>query len=109
MGIINTKEQLEEAIENGEDHVIVVGDFANKIITVKKTGKIIWAVAIVSLVTAIGFITTAPAVTVGIIRTGTITAIGIAVVAVSVGIIKKLKYNFLIVEKGENYVKLKLS
>ena len=109
MKVTNEKE-LGEALKNDEDYIEITGEFGDKIIRIKATGKVAWAVAFgaigVAVVAVLSIPTTggtsavpalaanailAPA-AVSILGAGTVaSAIAIAVAAGSVGVLNKLR------------------
>ena len=57
MAIQATNEkELTEAINNGSSEIEIEGDLANKVIRIKATGKVAWAVAIGAIIVAIGIV-----------------------------------------------------
>lgn len=61
MKTVKTSKELGEAIKSNEDYIYVEGDLKNKVIRIKATGKIAWALAVGSLATAITLYLTLPA------------------------------------------------
>lgn len=53
--ICKTAKELSEAIKEETDVIEVEGDLSNKIVRIKVTGKVAWAVCAVSLAAAISF------------------------------------------------------
>lgn len=124
--------ELAKAIKNGEDSIIVEGDLKNKVIRIKLTGKLAWSVCAVSLGEAIMFYMATPEATVasapaggvgGVISftggmaattaaaatlgSAVIPAVTIGVAAGGMGALNTLRDKYKIVEKNNNYIKLK--
>lgn len=132
MKTVTTKKELANAIKANEDQVIITGDLVKGIIRIKLTGKIAWIAAIASIGTAIFLIITSPEVAIGTGGVGStvsftgaataagaaatilglptaIIAIGIGVSAGGVGVLNKIKNNYSIIEKGADFVILKIN
>ena len=124
--MVTNEEQLAHAVENKQDTIEISGDLSEKVIKIKATGKVAWAaafgataVAIIAVLTTGGSGgTTAPvtipaaALTAGgaIAVWGlptTIAAISLCVAAESKHALKSLYDDYKIIEKRNNYVKLK--
>lgn len=50
---IKTEDQLGKALKEGKDIIEIEGDLVNKVIKIKATGKIAWAVAIIAIALAV--------------------------------------------------------
>ena len=59
-----TEKELGKAIKEKQDEIIVEGDLKNKVIRIKATGKVAWAVCAISLAVAIKFYIATPTATV---------------------------------------------
>jgi len=108
---VRTEEELAEAIKNDEETIEIEGDFKNKVLKIKATGKAAWIIAIGAVGVAVAGIMLAPAsggtstavsalaapAAVGIWGTAaTLSAISIAIAAGGVGVLNKLrKYNII--------------
>lgn len=111
--MIKTAKDLGEAIKNGEDYIEIEGDLGKKVIKIKATGKVAWAVAFGALTVTIAALimkvssagTAAPITTTAMafsapaavsvlgVKT-TVAAVSIAVAGGSATILNKLrKYN----------------
>lgn len=103
---VRTHKDLADAIERGEDFIEVEGDLAKKVIRIRATGKVAWAVAIgavgVAVAATILAIPTggasegvaglvAPAALVVLGGPATYAAIAIAVCAGGVGVLTRLR------------------
>lgn len=61
MKTVKSAKELGEAIKNKEEYIYIEGDLKNKIIKIKATGKIAWAIAGVAIASAVGLYLSAPA------------------------------------------------
>lgn len=65
MSTVTSAAELGKSVNNGEDEIIIEGDLGKKIIRIKATGKVAWAIAFgaigVALVVAIGGAVAGPA------------------------------------------------
>ena len=130
--ICRNEKELANAILNDVDCIEIEGDLSKKVIRIKVTGKLAWAVCAVSLGTAIALYLITPEVTVatapaggagGVISftggvaasavaatslgTATVAAISIGVAAGGIGAVNVLRDKYKIVEKRDDYLKLK--
>ena len=128
---VNNAKELADAIKSQKDSIEIVGDFANKVVKIKATGKIAWAICGTSLAAAIYLYIQTPAATVvtaptggtgGVVSFGSATAatavaattlgtsvtaaIAIGVAAGGIGAINSLRDKYRIVEKRDNYVRM---
>lgn len=114
------EKELSSAIKEGADEIEIEGDLANKVIRIKATGKVAWAVAIgaiavaiVSLVavpvsggsSAVANLATAPVVF-SVLGTASVPAITLAAVSGGVAVLNKLR-GYKIIEKSDSYVLLR--
>lgn len=118
--VITTNEELGEAINRGEDTIIIEGDLKDKVLKVKATGKVAWAVAIGALAIAVTSViarkedvpttqtgkaitftgsAAGSAVAAGILGKASVAAIGIAIAAGGVGALTSLRDNYRIASK----------
>src|SRR5512133_2681636 len=102
---ISDAKKLGEALRNDEDSIIIEGSLAQKVLRIKATGKVAWAVAIGAIAVVIVSILAAPAtggtsvasnfvtvpVATSILGSATSTAITIAIVAGGVGALNKIR------------------
>lgn len=127
-----TEKELGTAMKNGADSIYIEGDLKNKVIRIKATGKVAWGVCAASLTLAIvsyiatpeATVVTAPAGGTGgvatavsgvvattaasaILGSATIAAITIGVAGGGIGVLNTLRKKYEIVEKGNNYLKLR--
>lgn len=118
---VNDSKGLGNALKNDVDEIIIEGDFKEKVIRIKATGKLAWAVAIGAIGVAVVATLAAPATggtsvladalvapaAVSVLGgPATLAAVSIAVTAGGVGALNKLrKYN--IVEKDNNRIILR--
>lgn len=49
---VDNEKELADAVERGDDTIVIEGDLGKKILKIKATGKVAWAVAIGALVLA---------------------------------------------------------
>ena len=118
---VNDSKELGKALKNNEDEIIIEGDLITKVIKIKATGKVAWAVAVGAIGVAVVAVIAAPATggTSGIASfavapaavsvlgaTTTTAAIGIAVAAGGVGGLNKLR-EYKIVKNDDNKLILK--
>lgn len=119
MKVTNEKE-LAKAIENNENIIEIEGDLSKKILKIKATGKVAWAIAFCAIaasvalvissigtggISSVGIVATAPT-AVGILGVGaTSTAIAIAIAAGGVGVLKKLR-NYKLEKISEKHIRL---
>lgn len=61
MKTVKSAKELGEAIKNKEEYIYIEGDLKNRIIKIKATGKIAWAIAGVAIASAVGLYLSAPA------------------------------------------------
>lgn len=100
---IKKEAELASALKNQDDTIEIEGDLANKVVRIKATGKVAWAVAFTGIAAAVViFLATggAGSPVSGIIGAGTITVLGlpaaasavmIAVAAGGVGVLNTLR------------------
>lgn len=131
---VKTSKELGKAIKNKEDVIIVEGDLKKRIIRIKATGKVAWAIAGASVAAAVTLyvitpaasVASAPAAGVGgaISFTGSVgaataaytilgikatwVAIGTAVASGGIGGITTLRDKYTIVKKEDNSITLKI-
>lgn len=112
---IKTEEELGEALKNNQDEIEIEGDLTKKIIRIKATGSVAWAIAIgaigVAVVFTLGSGGTAAPVS-AIVGVGAVSILGvatassavlIAVAAGSVGALNSLR-KYKIVSKSDNKI-----
>jgi hypothetical protein len=128
----SSEKELGKAIKSEVDTIYVEGDLKNKVIKIKVTGKVAWGVCAGSLAVAIALIVSVPkqagaaaatggatavmsvageavagTVAASILGSAAVPAIMIGVAAGGVGALNTMRDKYEIVEKGEQYVKLK--
>ncbi len=115
-----TAEELGKAVNENQDTIIVEGDLTRKVIRIKGTGKIAWAIAIASISISCAAILATPAtggasnaahfvtvpVAAGTLGTAATTAVAIAVAAGGVGALNKLR-QYQIMEQSTDRLILK--
>ena len=77
---VSNEKELGKALKNNEDTIFIEGDLVNKVIRIRATGKIAWAIAVTAIALAIVAFLAAP-VTGG---TSSTAIVGIAPVAASI-------------------------
>lgn len=118
--IVTTAEEMGNAMKNNENTIEVVGDLANKVIKIKATGAVSWAVAATALAAAVTCaiwqLKTPPqtqtgktisftgaaggtAVAAGVLGKAAIAATSIAVAAGGVGALSTLRDDYKIISK----------
>jgi len=118
---IKTPKELGRALKKDQDEIIIEGDLKNKVIRIKATGKIAWAIAIAAIAIAVAALLAAP-LTAGVSASAslitapvaagvlggpaTAAAISIAVAGGGVKVLDQLR-NYKIVEERDNKVILK--
>lgn len=124
-----TAKEFGKAMHNGEDEIFIEGKLKDAVITIKATGKGIWAVCFLALAAAVALYLTAPeaaaatggpggafnsiagTAAAGVAATALGTAVGpaisIAIAAGGAGILNTLRDKYIIVEKDDNHIKLK--
>ena len=114
---ISTEKELGEALKNNQVSIEIEGDLSKKVLKIKATGTVAWAVAIgaigIAVVITVGSGgTAAPAA--GVVGIGAVSVLGIsaatsavaiAVAAGGVGALNSLR-QYKIVSKGDNKVVL---
>ena len=117
---IDNEDDLGRAINGGSDSIEIEGDLVKKVLKIKATGKVAWAIAIGGIGVAVAVLVStggagAPASgliggsAVAILGLPTaISAVSIAFAAGGVGALNKLR-KYKIIEKGDNRVVLKRS
>lgn len=118
---VNDTKGLGKALKDNKDEIIIEGDLKNKVLRIKATGKVAWAIAIGAIGVAVVAIlltietggtssiaaaAVAPAAVSVLGVETTIAAIGIAVVAGGVGALNKLR-KYKIVENDDKKLILK--
>ena len=117
---VNDSKGLGKALKDNEGEIIIEGDLKNKVLRIKATGKVAWAIAIGAIGFAVAAAIAAPATggtsgiaaslvapaAVPVLGGATTTAIGIAVTAGGVGALNKLR-KYKIVENDDNKKKIK--
>lgn len=126
MSIVKTSDELAAAIKSGQSTIEIEGNLAKKVIRLKATGPVAWAVAIgcigiAGVATAATFgsggtATPVTAPTVGVVATGATVALGgaevatvaaaLAVAAGGVSMLSKLYSGYRIAEKSAGRVVL---
>ena len=119
---IRTEKELADALNRNDDVIEIEGDLANKIIRIKATGRIAWAIALgaiaMALVCGVAAVISGPAaplsatgavasgtVAVGGLGTATWTAVAIAAAAGGVGALKRLR-KYRITKQDQNGIVL---
>lgn len=115
MAIKNEKE-LGEALKNEQDTIEIEGDLSRKVMTIKATGKVAWAVAIgaigIAVILAVGSGGTAAPVS-GAVGIGAVSVLGlpaalsavaIAVAAGGVGALNSLRRYKVVRQEGNKLV-----
>lgn len=122
--ICKTAKELSEAIKEETDVIEVEGDLSNKIVRIKVTGKVAWAVCAVSLAAAISFAIAAGAVppvggahlvgftaamgtSASILGSAAVPALTIGICAGGIGALTALRNRYSIVKKAKGSVVLK--
>lgn len=114
---IKTEEELGEALKNNQDEIEIEGDLTKKVLRIKATGAVAWAIAIGAIGIAVAIVigsggTGAPVS--GIVGVGAVSILGvstassavlIAVAAGGVGALNSLR-KYKIVSKSDNKVVL---
>lgn len=116
---INNEKDLGQALKEGQETIEIEGSLKDKVIKIKATGKVAWAVAIGAIGIAVigmlypvpepatqvgtkGFAVLSGGVAVSILGAGTATcAISIAVAAGGVGVLNKLRTYKIIRNSGD--------
>lgn len=129
MAKVQTKDELKDAMNRGDDTIEIEGDFANRVIRIKATNRVAWLVAIGAIGIIAYSVISAPVTTPatgggdvlpkaaisGVAGVAAVTAlgfeaavaaIGLAIVAGGVGILTKLRSGYKIIESGEGRVVL---
>lgn len=112
--IVKNEKELAIALKNKEDTIIVEGDLKSKVIRIKATGKVSWAIAIAAIAAAValiivsiptggmstaGSMALAPVAASIIGGPATLSCIGIAVAAGGVSVLNDLR-NYDLIEKN---------
>lgn len=112
---VDNEQKLADAIKNGEDTIEIEGDLKEKVVRIKATGKVAWAVAIGAIGIAVCLILLAPptgGTTAGFVGIAapaavailggpaTLSCIAIAIAAGGVGVLNKLRSYKLVEENG---------
>lgn len=118
---VNNEKDLGNAIKNKVDEIIIEGDLKNKVIRIKATKKMAWAIAIAAIGTSVAALLATPTTgglsnvanlftvptAIGILGASTSTAaVKIAVSAGSVKALDQLR-NYKIVKKDDENITLK--
>lgn len=113
---IRTESELGHALKNGQDTIVIEGDLKNKVLRIKATGDVAWAVAIGSIgvavlaVLASGGLAAPPA---GFVAIGAVSTLGasvatsavtIAVAAGGVGALNSLRRYRISYQSGERLI-----
>ena len=103
---IRTEKDLGEALKNGQEQIEIEGDLCKKVIKIKATGKVAWAVVIGAIAVSVvalmttrhtrgtsnfAHLITAPAAMVTLGVSTASSAVAIAIVAGGVGALKRLR------------------
>ena len=120
MSITNNKD-LAQAVNNQQSEIIIEGDLAKKIIKIKATGKVAWAIAIGAIGVAVAAVMAAPltAGTSGVVSAiaapgavavlggpAAATAIGVAIAGGGIATLNKLRV-YKVVSRSDNRIVLK--
>jgi hypothetical protein len=124
MSIIHNEADLGRAIKNNQESIEIEGDLAKKVIRIKATGKLAWAIAIASIVITVGIVLTLPVTApatagataaanfavlgpaIGIMGVGpAIAAVSIAVAGGGIAVLNKLR-KYKITKISDKHVKL---
>lgn len=115
---VTTEKELAKQLEANAERIEIEGNLGNKIIRIKATGKVAWAIAFGAIAVAVAGVIAAPATggasgtaslfaapaAIGILgSSATLAAISIAVAAGGIGALKKLR-KYRIVEKSPGWV-----
>ena len=120
--MVTNEKELGKALKEKQDTIEIEGDLAKKVVRIKATGKIAWAVAIGAIAVAVIAALTAPAsggahgfigigvtapVAAGILGvSATTAAISIAVAAGGIGALKALR-SYKLEKLGDNHIILR--
>lgn len=128
MKTVTTAADLGKAIKNGENEIAIEGDLAQKVIRIKATGNVAWAIALGAVTIGIAAVLASPGVVTGpagIVVEGTLVTLATTtcaaavaiwgvkttVAAISIGVggqnvkaLRKLKDNYEITQKGSSKV-----
>lgn len=113
---IQTEKELGEALKNGKDTIEIEGDLKNKVLRIKATGKVAWAIALAAICIAVAVTlgtggAGAPAS--GVIGAGAVSVLGfsaatsavaIAVAAGGVGALNSLRRYKITSQSGSKLV-----
>ena len=103
---IRTEKELGEALKNDQDRIEIEGDLSKKVIKIKATGKVAWAIAVGAIAVAViavlatpatggasnaAHLVAAPAAAATLGVSVAASAIAIAVGAGGIGVLKKLR------------------
>ena len=116
---VDNPKELGKALKGKADEIIIIKiDLAKKVLRIKATGKVAWAVAIAAIAAAVaaiiasGGLASVPGATLAAPAVGilgfptTVAAISIAIAAGGVGALNKLR-KYKVVERGENRLVLR--
>ncbi|MBQ9336755.1 MAG: hypothetical protein IJS14_05605 [Lentisphaeria bacterium] len=120
--MVRTEKELGEALKEEKSEIEIEGDLARKVIRIKATGKVAWAIAIGAIGVAVVAVLTSPAtggahgvigvgltapVAVGVLGvSATTAAVSIAVAAGGVGALKTLR-SYQMVKLDDDHIILK--
>lgn len=118
---ISSNKDLADAVNNGQDTIVIEGDLKKKVLKIKATGKVAWAVAAgaisVAVITALAAPATggasapisavaAPAAVTVLGASTTVTAISIAIAGGGIATLNKLR-TYKVIAKNDDHVILK--
>jgi hypothetical protein len=132
MAAISTKDELKDAIKRGDSTIEIEGDLANRIVKIKATGGVAWAIAFGAIGIAVfvaisalpaalatGGTSTIPESALGLMAGGaaaatlgfntTAAAVALAVMSGGVGILTSIRSSYKIIESSDGHVLLQKS
>lgn len=128
MKTVTTATDLGKAIRNGESEIAIEGDLAQKVIRIKATGNVAWAIAIGAVTIGVAAVLASPSIVTGptgIVVEGTLVTLAtttcaaavaiwgvkttVAAISIGVGgqnvkVLRRLKENYEIVQNGSSKV-----